>query len=154
MAVSGRTVVIASGAEYNKPDIANREAFEGAGIYYGASHLEAQRCVGDDVLIVGGGNSAGQAAVFLARTASRVTVMVRGAGLAESMSRYLVRRIEETANIRPAGPQPDPIARGGRSPDAGDLVGLGHRRARDPRHPASVPDDRGQTQHRMAAGAA
>jgi thioredoxin reductase (NADPH) len=100
MTVSGRTVVIASGAEYRKPDIAELARFEGIGIYYGASHLEAQRCEGEELIIVGGGNSAGQAAVFLARTASRVTMVVRGTGLAESMSRYLVRRIEETPNIR------------------------------------------------------
>ncbi len=98
--VSGRTVIIASGAEYRKPDIAGLAKFENAGIYYGASHLEAQRCEGEELVIVGGGNSAGQAAVFLARTALRVTMMVRAAGLAESMSRYLVRRIEETPNIR------------------------------------------------------
>ncbi len=98
--VGGRTVVIASGAEYRKPEIPELARFEGAGVYYGASHLEAQRCEGEELVIVGGGNSAGQAAVFLARTASRVTVMVRGAGLSESMSRYLIARIEETPNIR------------------------------------------------------
>ncbi len=100
VAVSGRAVIIATGAEYRKPEIPELVKFEGAGIYYGASHLEAQRCEGEELIIVGGGNSAGQAAVFLARTAAQVTMMVRGAALAESMSRYLVRRIEETPNIR------------------------------------------------------
>jgi len=69
--------------------------FEGAGVYYGATHLEAQLCGGEEVVVVGGGNSAGQAAVFLAQTARRVYVLVRSAGLAQSMSRYLIRRIED-----------------------------------------------------------
>ena len=98
--VSGRTVVIASGAEYRKPEIDGLAKFEGVGVYYGASHLEALRCEGEELVIVGGGNSAGQAAVFLAQTASQVTVMVRGAALAESMSRYLIQRIDKTPNIR------------------------------------------------------
>ena len=69
--------------------------FEGAGVYYAATAMEAQLCVNDEIIIVGGGNSAGQAAVFLAQTAKRVTVLVRGAGLADTMSRYLIRRIED-----------------------------------------------------------
>ena len=73
--------------------------FEGVGIYYGATFVEAQLCGGEEVIVVGGGNSAGQAAVFLAQTAKRVHMLVRSAGLAESMSRYLIRRIEETATI-------------------------------------------------------
>ena len=73
--------------------------FEGAGVYYGATPMEAQLCLGDDVVVVGGGNSAGQAAVFLAQTTRRVHVLVRKDGLADTMSRYLVRRIEETPSI-------------------------------------------------------
>ena len=73
--------------------------FEGAGVYYGATHLEAQLCVGEGVIVVGGGNSSGQAAVFLAQTTSRVYMLVRSDGLAKTMSRYLIRRIEETPNI-------------------------------------------------------
>jgi thioredoxin reductase (NADPH) len=73
--------------------------FEGAGVYYGATFVEAQLCGGEEVIVVGGGNSAGQAAVFLADTTKRVYMLVRSAGLAESMSRYLIRRIEETATI-------------------------------------------------------
>ena len=69
--------------------------FEGAGVYYAATAMEAQLCVNDEIIIVGGGNSAGQAAVFLAQTAKRVTILVRGTGLADTMSRYLIRRIEE-----------------------------------------------------------
>ncbi|HVN68716.1 MAG TPA: FAD-dependent oxidoreductase [Candidatus Binatia bacterium] len=96
---SARTIVIASGARYRKPPLPNLERFEGDGIYYGATHLEAQLCAGAEVVVVGGGNSAGQAAVYLAQKATRVYVLVRSAGLAESMSRYLSRRIEETPNI-------------------------------------------------------
>jgi thioredoxin reductase (NADPH) len=73
--------------------------FEGAGVYYGATHLEAQLCGGEEVIVVGGGNSAGQAAVFLAQTTRRVHMLVRSGGLAESMSRYLIRRIEESPGI-------------------------------------------------------
>jgi thioredoxin reductase (NADPH) len=97
--IPARAIVIATGAEYRKPQLENLSRFEGAGVYYGATFVEAQLCAGDEVIVVGGGNSAGQAAVFLARTASRVYVLVRSTGLAESMSRYLVRRIEETPAI-------------------------------------------------------
>jgi thioredoxin reductase (NADPH) len=94
--VAARAVIIASGAEYRKLALENLSRFEGAGVYYGATQMEAQLCVGEDVLIVGGGNSAGQAAVFLAKTARHVHLLVRGPGLAETMSRYLIRRIEES----------------------------------------------------------
>ena len=97
--VPARTVVIATGAQYRKLPLENLSRFEGAGVYYGATHLESQLCGGEEVVIVGGGNSAGQAAVFLAQTARRVYVLVRSNGLAKSMSRYLVRRIEESPNI-------------------------------------------------------
>jgi thioredoxin reductase (NADPH) len=94
-----RTVVIASGAQYRKLRLENLSRFEGAGVYYAATHLESQTCVGQDVVVVGGGNSAGQAAVFLAQTARRVFILVRADSLAETMSRYLIRRIEESSNI-------------------------------------------------------
>jgi thioredoxin reductase (NADPH) len=97
--VSARTVVIASGAQYRRLQLENLAKFEGAGVYYGATHLEAQLCGGEEVIVVGGGNSAGQAAVFLAQTSRRVYVLVRSDGLATTMSRYLIRRIEETPNI-------------------------------------------------------
>ena len=90
-----RAVIIATGAEYRKPALENLSTFEGAGVYYGATPMEAQLCVGEDVVVVGGGNSAGQAAVFLASAARRVHMLVRGTRLAETMSRYLIRRIEE-----------------------------------------------------------
>ena len=93
--IDARALIIASGAEYRKPAIANVSQFEGAGVYYAASRMESQLCVGEEVAIVGGGNSAGQAAVFLAQTAKHVHILVRKDGLSETMSRYLVRRIED-----------------------------------------------------------
>jgi thioredoxin reductase (NADPH) len=98
-AVAARAVIIATGAEYRKPPLENLSQFEGAGVYFAAMPMEAQLCVGEDVAIVGGGNSAGQAAVFLAQTAKRVHMLVRGNGLADTMSRYLVRRIEDNPAI-------------------------------------------------------
>jgi thioredoxin reductase (NADPH) len=97
--ISARTIMIATGAEYRRPPCKNLLRFEGTGVYYGATFVEAQLCGGEEVIVVGGGNSAGQAAVFLAETAKRVYMLVRSAGLAESMSRYLIRRIEESTTI-------------------------------------------------------
>ncbi|MGB8640907.1 MAG: NAD(P)/FAD-dependent oxidoreductase, partial [Nitrososphaeraceae archaeon] len=97
--IPARTIVIATGAEYRRPACENLSRLEGAGVYYAATFVESQLCGGDEVIVVGGGNSAGQAAVFLAETAKRVHMLVRSAGLAESMSRYLIRRIEETHKI-------------------------------------------------------
>jgi thioredoxin reductase (NADPH) len=97
--VGARAVIIASGAEYRKPALENLSMFEGAGVHYCATPMEAQLCGGEDVAVVGGGNTAGQAAVFLSSTARRVHLLVRGPGLADTMSRYLVRRIEENPAI-------------------------------------------------------
>src|SRR5215218_4026222 len=97
--ISARTVVIATGAQYRRLPLENLSRFEGAGVYYGATFVEAQLCGGEEVIVVGGGNSAGQAAVFLAQTAKRVYMVVRSTGLAESMSRYLIRRIEKSPTI-------------------------------------------------------
>jgi thioredoxin reductase (NADPH) len=99
LTVLARTVIIATGAAYRKPAIDNLSRFENVGVYYGATFMEAQLCRGEEVVVVGGGNSAGQAAVFLAQTAKTVHILVRTAGLAESMSRYLIRRIEENPRI-------------------------------------------------------
>jgi len=97
--VPARTVVIATGAHYRKLPLENLSQFEGAGVYYGATHLESQMCGGEDVVVVGGGNSAGQAAVFMAQTARHIYMLVRSESLAQTMSRYLIRRIEESPNI-------------------------------------------------------
>ena len=97
--VKARSLVIATGVQYRKLPLSELPRFEGLGVYYGATHMEAQLCQADDVIIVGGGNSAGQAAVFLAATARHIQILVRGHGLAETMSRYLIRRIEESRNV-------------------------------------------------------
>ena len=97
--IQARTVVVASGARYRRPALADIARFEGRGVWYWASQIEARLCAGEEVVLVGGGNSAGQAAVFLSGHASRVRMMVRGPGLAESMSRYLIDRIAAAPNI-------------------------------------------------------
>jgi thioredoxin reductase (NADPH) len=97
--IPARTVMIATGAEYRRLSLKNLSQFEGAGLYYGATFVEAQLCGGEEVIVVGGGNSAGQAAIFLAETTKCVHLLVRSAGLAASMSRYLIPRIEETDTI-------------------------------------------------------
>ena len=97
--VSTHAVVVATGVAYRSLPLENLSRFQNAGVYHEATFLEAQLCAGEDVVVVGGGNSAGQAAVFLAQPGSRVHMLVRSAGLAETMSRYLVRRIEETSTI-------------------------------------------------------
>jgi thioredoxin reductase (NADPH) len=88
-----RTIVMAIGARYNKPTGIALDRFAGRGIHYGATYIESQLCEGEEVIVVGGGNSASQAAVFLSKTARRVYMLVRAADLAESMSRYLIQRI-------------------------------------------------------------
>lgn len=97
--ISTRTVLIATGAQYRKLPVENLSHFEGAGVYYGATFVEAQLCRGDEVIVVGGGNSAGQAAVFLSQNAMRVYMLVRSNSLAASMSQYLIRRIENSPTI-------------------------------------------------------
>jgi len=97
--VQARAVVIASGAAYRKPPIENLSHFEGAGVYYAATFMESQLCRDEEVIVIGGGNSAGQAAVFLAQAAKRVYMLVRGDGLADTMSRYLILRIEQDPKI-------------------------------------------------------
>jgi thioredoxin reductase (NADPH) len=95
----GRTVIIAAGSRYRRLDLPNLSQFEGVGVYYGATHIEATVCRGEEVAVVGGGNSAGQAAVFLAGTAKHVYLVVRGPCLAKTMSRYLISRIEASPRI-------------------------------------------------------
>jgi thioredoxin reductase (NADPH) len=97
--VTALSVVIASGARYRRPNIPNLEHFEGRGVWYWASPIEARLCRNEEVALVGGGNSAGQAAVFLSRYAKKVWMLVRGPSLAASMSQYLIDRIAATENI-------------------------------------------------------
>jgi len=94
-----RAVVVASGARYRRPDIGKLEKFEGRGVWYWASPIEARLCAEQEIVLVGGGNSAGQAAVFLSGHARKVYIVIRGGGLGASMSRYLIERIEATPNI-------------------------------------------------------
>lgn len=94
-----RSLVIATGAQYKKLDIPNLEKFEGQGVYYGATFMEAQLCEHEEAVVVGGGNSAGQAAVYLSQTASKVHMLVRSGELSDTMSRYLIQRIEQNPGI-------------------------------------------------------
>jgi len=97
--IAARTIVIASGAQYRKLPLENLTRFEGAGVYYGATKIEAQWCGNEEVIVVGGGNSAGQAAVYLAETSRHVHMLIRSRELADTMSRYLIRRIEDSPRI-------------------------------------------------------
>ena len=118
--VRARSVVVASGARYRRPEIENLDKFEGRGVWYWASPIEARLCAEQEIALVGGGNSAGQAAVFLSGHARKVHMMIRGGGLGASMSRYLIERIEATPNIELVfnaevvgleGPQDGPLER-------------------------------------------
>jgi thioredoxin reductase (NADPH) len=97
--IRARSIVIASGAQYNRPKIENLAKFDGQGVYYGATRIEAQLCGKEDVIVVGGANSAGQAAVYLSQTAGKVHMLVRSSRLSDTMSRYLIQRIEENPAI-------------------------------------------------------
>jgi thioredoxin reductase (NADPH) len=97
--VQGRSIIVAAGAQYRRLELSNLAQFEGVGIYYGATQVEAQLCDSEEVVIVGGGNSAGQAAMFLSTHAKHVHLLVRGPGLSQTMSRYLISRIEASSDI-------------------------------------------------------
>ncbi len=97
--VTGRSVVIATGVDYRRLDVPELESLVGRGVYYGAAVSEAPSMVGEDVYVVGGGNSAGQAALHLARYARQVTLLVRGPSLAASMSDYLIAQLQATRNV-------------------------------------------------------
>ncbi|HTU35007.1 MAG TPA: FAD-dependent oxidoreductase [Candidatus Acidoferrum sp.] len=97
--LAARAIVIATGAQYNKLALPNLAEFEGQGVYYGATYMEAQLCEAEDIVIVGGGNSAGQAAVYMTQSARKVYMLVRSGELSDTMSRYLIRRIEENPAI-------------------------------------------------------
>jgi thioredoxin reductase (NADPH) len=97
--VPARAIIIASGVQYRRLPLDRADRFDGAGVYYGATAIEAQLCKGEEVIVVGGGNSAGQAAVFLSSSAKHVHMLCRSEKLADRMSRYLIRRIEECPEI-------------------------------------------------------
>jgi thioredoxin reductase (NADPH) len=97
--IDARSVIIATGAQYNKPKVEDVARYEGQGIYYAATFMEAQLCTGEEIIVVGGGNSAGQAAAFLAETTHKVHMLIRGKELSETMSRYLIQRIVENPVI-------------------------------------------------------
>jgi thioredoxin reductase (NADPH) len=97
--IGTRSIVIATGAQYNKPKVESLGHYEGQGIYYAATFMEAQLCTGEEVIVVGGANSAGQAAVFLSESVRKVYMLVRGKALSETMSRYLIQRIVENPAI-------------------------------------------------------
>jgi thioredoxin reductase (NADPH) len=98
-AVNGRTLIVATGAQYRKLAVSDLERFEGLGVYYAATLVEAQMCAGDPVLVIGGGNSAGQAAVYMSQHAGSCRLLIRGGDLGKSMSRYLVDEIERRDGI-------------------------------------------------------
>jgi thioredoxin reductase (NADPH) len=97
--IDTRSIILATGAQYNKPKVGSLAQFEGQGIYYAATFMEAQLCTGEEVIVIGGGNSAGQAAVFLSETVRKVYMLVRGKALSDTMSRYLIQRIVENPAI-------------------------------------------------------
>src|SRR5262249_34998549 len=94
-----KCVIIATGANYHRLDLEDREAFEGAGLYYAATAREGRLCRDSTVVVAGGANSAGQAAMFLSESAKKVLLVVRGEGLSKTMSSYLARRVESKENI-------------------------------------------------------
>jgi thioredoxin reductase (NADPH) len=98
--IPARAIVLATGAQYNRPAIANLDVLSGKGVYYSATYMEGQLCAGEQVIVIGGGNSAGQAAVFLSQNAAGVKMLVRSDSLAATMSRYLVQRIEENPRVQ------------------------------------------------------
>jgi thioredoxin reductase (NADPH) len=97
--VRGRSVIMAAGSRYRKLDLPNLAHFEGVGVYYGATKIEAEVCGGQQIAVVGGGNSAGQAAVYLSASVRHVYLLVRGPSMSETMSQYLISRIEASSNI-------------------------------------------------------
>jgi thioredoxin reductase (NADPH) len=146
MRVPARAVIIATGAAYRKLEIENVSRFEGAGVYYGATPMEAQMCRDEDVVVVGGGNSAGQAAVFLSQTARRVYMLVRAQGLADTMSRYLIRRIDDNKAITLLTGT-EIVALDGPSAPAHRVGASADGEASEARHPACLSDDGCAAEH-------
>jgi thioredoxin reductase (NADPH) len=151
-AIAARAIVIATGAQYKKPPLANLERFEGEGIYYGATFIESQLCESEEVIVVGGANSAGQAAVFLSQTASKLHMLVRAKELSSTMSRYLIQRLTENPRIE-LHLNAEIVALGGRcAPGASRVAGQENRRNLHTCYPARLYNDRRVAQNRVAAG--
>ena len=150
-AVHGRTVIVATGAQYRKLDLPELERYEAVGIYYAATQAEAQLCAGDPVVIVGGGNSAGQAAMFLSRHAASCRLMIRGGDLGKSMSRYLIDELDQRPQVELmtyteiVALKGEPVARGGRRRRQA------HRRAPGAGGQGAVRVHRRGPPHRLAA---
>ena len=143
--------MIASGARYRRLDVPNLADFEGSHVHYWASPLETRLCAGQEVALVGAGNSAGQAAVYLASSASKVWMIVRGRSLTATMSRYLCDRIAAQPNIEVLVETEITALEG----ENGALERMRWRNNRtgdvdEPRHRASVPSHRRGSQHRLA----
>jgi thioredoxin reductase (NADPH) len=143
--IPARAIVIATGARYRKLALENLSRFEGAGVYYGATFVEAQLCSGEEVVVVGGGNAAGQAAVFLAESTKHAYVPLRSEGLADTMSRYLIRRIEDTPAITPLPAHRNHLPRRQGSSRASYLAKQSNWRNRRKRHCSCVCDDGGDS---------
>ena len=150
--MQARTVVIASGARYRRPDIANLATFEGAGISYWASPIEAKLCEGEEIALVGGGNSAGQAVVYLAARVKQLHLIIRGGSLDASMSRYLVERIAALPNVTLHSGTEIVSLEGDRAerPVRRHLPPARHRRRASLFLPPPVPVHRRRSQHRLA----
>ena len=153
-AVRARTVAVASGARYRRPDIPNLATFEGAGVSYWASPVEAKLCEGQEIALVGGGNSAGQAVAFLAPKVKRLHLIVRGGGLEASMSRYLIDRIAALPNVE-LHTRTEIVGLEGEPHRRADRGGVPQPRHGDHAHlPAAprVPVHRCRSEYRLAAG--
>ncbi len=145
-----RTVIVATGADYRRLTNVDASRFEGAGVYYGATNIEAQLCAAEEVIVVGGGNSAGQAAMFLASTAKHVHILVRSDRLADTMSRYLIRRIEDSPAITVRVHSEIVGLEGGGPVGACQLARQPDGLDRDPAYRARIPDDGREPEHAVA----
>ncbi len=143
---------MAAGSRYRRLEVPNLAQFEGVGIYYGATRVEAEFCRDDEVVVVGGGNSAGQAAIFLSGIARHVHLLVRGPNLAKTMSQYLIARIEATSQITLLTWTKIEELEGDRQLKRVRWRNSEERNAGNPGDPARVRHDRRRSEYRMAAG--
>ncbi len=150
--VRARTIIVAAGAQYRRLNLPKLAQFEGVGVYYGATSVEAQVCANDEIAVVGGGNSAGQAAIYLAGFARRVYLLVRGPGLSNTMSRYLISRIEACPEITLKPWTEIEALEGETHLERVRWRDRRNRRQPDNRDPPRFLDDWRQPQYRMARG--